>query len=58
MAAQVIVGVAAVPEPRKPKLVLPPAATLPLYDTFVATDVLPFVLRVALQAWAIGDAPG
>ena len=58
MAEQASVGVAEAPEARKPKLVLAPAATAPLYPAFVAWTVFPLVARVAFQACWTGGVPG
>lgn len=43
---QVTVGVDAVPEPMKPKLVEPDAARAPLYVAFVATSEEPLAVTV------------
>jgi hypothetical protein len=42
-AVQLSVGVPAVPDvlPRKPNVVLPPAARLPFHETFLAVTLLP-----------------
>ena len=50
---QVTVGTALEPfqDPRNPKLVLPPADSVPFHDMFVAVTLEPLVVTFALQYW-------